>query len=397
MFDNVSIEKAMGKANAEEIRQKSRVLFARAGTAYGFIFGLSFGLLLWGYDTVMMLNSHAEFAWAKFLIGVPATTIIFTLAGRLIAASDSAAVHVTLGGIAGGLVAFIAGHLPYEGSNLAAWLADDRLWGLVVFPYGRSSAAWTTLVAILGVGMGALAGLLESLVLERAWDNATKEGKMSTQSWLTLFLCIPLVIFYVGSIEEFINQRLRLPQQKVSELVELTLAQADDATFERQGFSPTTLTPYYADMSEHYTVHLASYNNEGGFTSTYTDVAFENGPLLRCATTEIGGFFTYDQKVIFCEEILPRYAGWMNTMIGAALYGENIVLEGSRNLQADDTVIRWMESQSERFSESYELSRPSQRAGWVFISAHFDNGFEMMCRFFGTSPVRVDQCIEVER
>jgi hypothetical protein len=377
--------------------KESRRLFLRAGTLYGLIFGLSFSLLCWGYDAVLITQSHAEFAWVKLLLGLPLTVIIFTLAGRLIAATSAAAVQISLGAGAGVLLGIIVGHLPYEGNNLAAWVADNRLWGLVVFPYGESAAAWTTLVAIAGGGIGALFGFLESLIVERAWDRATPDLKLSKASLASLLLCIPLVLVYVGMAEELVNQRLRLPQQRVSQLIEFTLNDATQAEFDAHGISGWLMEPYRNDLSEDYTIHLASYSSEMGYTSTYVDAAFADGPVIRCSTTEIGGFFSYNQRVIFCEEILPTYAEWTNQLITAALTGERVWLEDRQQpLEVEDTVVRWMESRSDQFSESYELARPSQRASWVFISARFETGFEMVCRFYGAAPVRVDQCIEAE-
>jgi hypothetical protein len=377
--------------------RETRKLFLRAGTMYGLVFGLSFSLLSWGYDAILMTQSHAEFAWAKLLLGLPLTVIVFTLVGRLIAATSSAAVQFALGAGSGVLLGIIAGHLPYEGSNLAAWIADTRLWGLVAFPYGESAAAWTTLVAIGGGGIGALSAFVEGFVLERAWDLATPQGKMSRASWLWLLFCIPLVLIYVGTIEELVNQRLRLPQQRVSQLIELTLEGATPEEFDEQGVSSRILEPFRGSLSDQYTIHLASYSSGGGYTSTYVDAAFSSGPVIRCATTEVGGFFNYNQKVIFCDEVLPEYAERMNQLIAAALTGEQIWLEESgQPMEVEETVVRWMESHSDRFSESYELARPSQSAGWVFISARFETGFEMVCRFYGASPVRVDQCIEAE-
>ena len=180
-------------------------------------------------------------------------------------------------------------------------------------------------------------------------------------------------------------------------MIEFALDDATPEEFDAHGMSSRILEPYRDSLTDEYTIHLASYSSEGGYTSTYVDAAFANGPVIRCATTEVGGFFNYNQKVIFCEEVLPEYAERMNQLITAALTGERRWLEETgESMEVEDTVVRWMESRSDQFSESYELARPSQSAGWVFISARFETGFEMVCRFFGASPVRVDQCIETE-
>ena len=57
-----------------------------------------------------------------------------------------------------------------------------------------------------------------------------------------------------------------------------------------------------------------------------------------------------------------------------------------------ENTLSWLASQGEHMSGRYEISRDAQRGGWVILSARFDTGYVLTCRFRGASPVLVDRC-----
>jgi len=368
-------------------KQETRKLFVSAGTAYGLIFGLSFALLTWGYDGLLLASSAADLAWAKLFLGLPLAIAIGALTGRLAALSSSTAVFVTLWAMAGALLGIVAGHIPFDGGNLAAWLADRRLWGLGVFPYGHSAAVRTTLIVITGAGLGTAVGFVESLAVQWAWDRATPDDRMSGSSWAVLFVCIPLVLSLAAVVDGLVNHPVRIPQQKVGELIELAVAGAVEKA-EARGLDYDAVKPFREMFSERYVVHLVEYDLEALY-SAYADVTFDNGFVLRCATV--------GNTVVYCDDFSRKFAAWMDDLVHAGLYGEYRWLSARwQSLAVDDTVVAWLDAHSDQLSEAYEVNRTGQRGGWVFMSARFDTGFEMTCRFHGIGPVRVDQCVEEE-
>ena len=372
---------------ARSREQETRKLFLTAGTAYGLIFGLSFSLFTWGFDALSLASSGADLAGAKLILGLPLAMVICGLAGRLAASSSSMAVFIALGAVVGALLGVIAGHMPYDGSNLAAWLADRRLWGLVVFPYGHAAAVRTTLVAIVMAGLGAVVGFVEYLAVEWAWDRATPEGRMSVLSWILLLACIPPVLLMTGTVEEMINQPIRTPQQRVGELIGLALEGAVEEA-QARGLTYRAVEPFLASFSEQYVVHLVDYDQDTLY-SAYVDVAFDNGFVLRCATV--------GKTVVHCDDFSRKFADWMDDLVHAGLHDERRWLDARvRYLAVDDAVVAWLADHRDQLSAGYELTWAGQQGGCVFMSARFDSGFEMTCRFLGAAPVRVDQCVEGE-
>jgi len=367
--------------------QGTRRLFLSAGTAYGLIFGLSFALLTWGYDALLLASNAADLAWTKLLLGLPLVIAIGGLAGRLAALSSSTAISIVVWMVANALLGMIAGHIPFDGGNLAAWFADRRLWGAAVFPYGHSAEVRTTLVVLMNTVLGAAVGFVESLAVEWAWDRATPDDKMSGRSWAVLLVCIPMALLPAAIVDGFINRPLRIPQQAVGELVKLTVTGAiEEAEVREIGYS--AIKPFREALSKQYVSHFVAFGSDTGtWYSAYVDVAFDNSFVLRCATS--------GRNVIYCDDFSQKFAAWMDDLVRAGLYDERPWLDARmQRLAVDDTVVAWLGAHSDQLSETYEVSRAGQRGGWVFMSARFDTGFEMMCRFRGATPVLVDQCVE---
>lgn len=375
----------MPRQTRAESEAESRRLFLAAGTAYGLVFALTFALLTWGYDALQLSANGANLAWAKLALGVPLSLFICILVGNLAALVPLTAVSVALWAVAGTLLGLIAGHVPFEGRNLVVWLLDRRLWGLVVYPFGSSAAVRTTVVLVVGAGVGALSGLLEPLALDWAWDRATPRGRLSLGSWAVLLVCLPLTLLLTGATDEMINQPLRTPQTSVGGLISITLAgKAEEA--EARGLNVAAVETFRGSFSEDFVTYLVSYDLSPPQIA-FVDAAFDNGFALRCRTV--------GNVVAFCDDVSSTYEGWMDDLIFAGMRGERRWMASpDPAITVEDRVVRWLQDHPSQLSETYELSRASQQGQFVFMSARFDTGLAITCRFRGTQPVVVDQCTE---
>ena len=377
----------------EPREQETRRILASAGAAYGLVFGLGFALLMWGRDALLLASSGATLAWTKLLIGLPIAVTLCVLAGRLVGSTSSTAICLALWAVTGSLLGLLAGRLPFDGGNLAAWSADRRLWGLVVFPYTEAAATRTTILMVTGTIIGLVVGFFEDLVVGWSWDRATPSGRMSVQSWLALLVCVPLALPVALLAEDQVHQRLRIPQQRVGTSIKLAKAGADEKAFERLGLNYRVVTPFSDRMSGQPRLYLAGYQDVVGFTTAQVDVVFENEFTLRCHTQEIGMFLSPEHRVLSCTDLGKIHTEWMGDLAHAGLTGEQRWLDSPlRLLDVSDDVLAWLASHQDELSELYEVSRAGQQGGWLFLSARFDTGFEMTCRFQGVSPAHADRC-----
>lgn len=369
-------------------REASKLLsFVR--TAYGVLFGLAFALSVWGYDGVLLVSSAAEQPWTKLLFGLPLAIIVGLLAGWLTARYSSTGVCIVVWMIANGLLGVIAGRIPFAGGNLAAWLADRRLWGIDIFPYERAAMVRTILVVLVNAVLGIVVGFFEDRAVEWAWDRTTSDDKMSWRSWVALLsVCIPLALLPMVSVDGFINRPLRIPQQVVGELVNLAVTGATQEMIGTREASYRSIEPFREALSERYVNHFVAFGSDTeAWDSAYVDVAFDDGFVLRCVSSV--------KTVLYCDDFSSKFTAWVGDLVHAGLYGERAWLDAKmKRLAVDDAVVDWLAAHRDQLSETYEVSRDSQQGGWVFMSARFDTGFEMLCRFHGAAPIQVDQCME---
>jgi hypothetical protein len=366
----------------------TRRLELTTGTAYGIIFGLGFALFAWGYDAWVLASNGAAIPWVKLLIGLPIAVVICGLAGLLGALPSSTAVTVALWAVIGGLLGMIAGHIPFEGENFGIWLVERRLWGETIFAYTDSALVRTTLIIIINVVLGAAVGFIEKLTLNWSWDHTTPGGRMSWRSWLVLFFNLPLAFLLAASVNGLINQPLRNPQQVVGKLLKLTLAGKAENNPSIE-ISYRSIKPFQDVISGQYESHFVAFSSETGiWHSAYIDVVFDDGLVLRCVTS--------GEVVIYCDDFSQWVAEWVNELVRAGLYGE-IPWKDARikRLVVEDSVVLWLTAHRDQLSENYVAIRDGQQSNWFFERIRFDTGFEMLCRFSGTTPVIVDQCVEL--
>jgi len=366
--------------------QRNRKLMLTAGAGYGIIFGLSYALFTWGYDgSVLWLNS-ADMAWVKLALGLPIVVLLTGFVGFLAAYTSSLALGVILWVVVCGVLAYVAGHIPFDGVTLGVWILDQRLWGEVISPYGYSAAVRTTLIVFGSMIIGTMVGFVESISIQGAWDRATRDGRMSSGSWTVLLLCVPLALLMAVIINGFIYRPLRMPQQNVNELIQSSLS-GEAENDENLQSSYRSIKPYLDQLSSDYVIHFVTFGSETGtWFSAYVDTVFKADFVLRCVTL--------GDTVAYCSDFSEQVDIWMDNLVRAGLYAEQPWLDDqARKLVVDPDVISWLTAHQDQLSENYDLQRDSQHGGWFFVKAKFDTGFKMTCRFHGAAPVTVNQCV----
>jgi hypothetical protein len=367
--------------------QRTRKLILTAGAGYGVIFGLSFAIFTWGYDAYVLASNGAAFPWVKLFLGLPLSVAIGGLVGWLGVYSSSVILSVAVWAAFGALMGVIASHIPFDGSNLFYWIMDRRLWGEIILSYGESAAVRTTLVVFINAIIGIAVGLFENVAVQWAWERATSSGKMSFGSWVVLLVGVPLALIMAATVNGFINQPLRFPQQAVGKLVKQTLAGEIDGGEAGQS-NYRSIAPYLELFTDQFESHFVKFQSATGtWDSAYVDIVFDNGFIMRCATIT--------HRVIYCDNLSQRFTDWVGELVRAGLYGERPWLEADiKRLVVHESVVDWLGAHRDQLSETYEWKRHGQYADWIYISVEFDTGFGMLCRFREASPVLLDQCVE---
>jgi hypothetical protein len=358
----------------------ARRIARMVGLGYGLVHALCFGLSVWGYDARILAHSRAELACAKLGMGLPLLLLIGAATGALAGKSDRAGVWVGAWMASGALAGIVVGEMPFAGYTLATWIVEPRLRGVNVYPMGPSAAARGTFVAVVTGCMGSAVGLAGYLLMERARGLAAPaggvRGRRSLGTVLTLSLLLSVLPGLAG--DEIIHRVLRIRQQTVHTVI--STGPAEDLNYGE-------VATYRNRFSARYTLHLVDYDL--GIRGRETiDVAFDNGFAMRC---QISGY-----GLAGCSPISPKFEAWMDGLIQEGLrggLGPELASQAGR-VSVDEGASRWLASQREYISDRYEISRDTQRGGWVIMSAHFDTGYVLNCYFRGDSPVIVDRCSE---
>jgi hypothetical protein len=134
-----------------------------------------------------------------------------------------------------------------------------------------------------------------------------------------------------------------------------------------------------------YTLHRVGTDPET-LDRQVVDAAFDNGVVVRCGVS--------DRALTGCLTIAPEFARWMEALVRAGLgegsEAELALLAGQ--LYVGDDALSWLASQGERMREPYQVSRDTQRGGWVVMSARFESGYILTCDFYGDAPVVLQGC-----
>jgi hypothetical protein len=354
-----------------DLRRLSRL----AGLGYGLTYSLAYGLTAWGIDTWILARSSGELAWAKLAVGLPLLLLIGAVTGALAGRSDRPGVWVGAWTLSGALIGIVVSLMPYVGLNVATWIAEPPLRGTNVFPTGSAGAARLAFAAAFNSCVGPVVGLVGHVLVKRARGLGSPAGRMSGRSWTALLLCLPLAVLPALICDEIVNRPLRKGQRAVHRAIS---GAAGDT-------SQQDLVPTYDLLAAGYTLHRVGSDPETLEQQTI-DVAFKDGVVVRCQVS--------NQALNRCVPISPDFGAWMDALIQEGLTGGQgtALAPHARRVSVGDDTLRWLAAQRDAVGGRYEISRETQRGGWVVMSARFDIGYVLTCHFHGASPVVLDHC-----
>lgn len=363
----------------------TRAVLLRAGVGYGLLFGLGFTLFVWGYDALALSRSSADMAWAKLLMALPCLLVIGGIAGIIGAASSSTLLTTAVWAIALGGIGWLAGHIPFTGASWLAGILDPRFAGLTSWPYTNANALRTLLVMIAYTAYGFGVGYVETLAIEWAWDRTTPTGRMKAGAWAVLLVAW-LVAFPPAFILDYLVMAdVRTPQVRVANLVE-TYLEGGEAAVSATGQNTIEAQRNGPRFTPNYTIHFAGFDTSTDtLYAGYSDVAFDTGFMLRC--------IVMGDRVTFCDDLSQKLDLRIGQMVQAAKTGERPWLASQmKTFNVTDDVMTWLQSHQEQLSDAYRLTVTAQKGNWIYVTAQFDTGATMTCRFSGNAVITVDQC-----
>jgi hypothetical protein len=363
----------------------ARTVLLRAGAGYGVLFGLGFALLVWGYDALALSQSSADMAWAKLLIGLPCLLIIGGIAGIVGAWTPSTLVTTGVWAVTMAGIGWLAGHVPFTGISWLAGIIDPRFAGLTLWPYTDGNAVRTLLVMIAYTVYGFGVGYVETLATEWAWDRTTPEGRMKVGAWSVLLVAWLVALPPAFILDYLVMTPVRAPQVRVADLVE-TYLEGGEAAVAATGQSVIEARRNGPRFTPNYTIYFSGFDTSTDtLYAGYSDVVFDTGFALRC--------IVMGDRVTFCDDLSQKLDLRIGQMVQAAKTGKRPWLESQmKTFNVTEDVIAWLQTHQEQLSDSYSLVITAQKGNCMFVTAQFNTGTKIECRFHGNAIVTVDQC-----
>lgn len=354
-----------------------RHFIRKAGAMYGVVVALGFALFFWLPDALALREANYPGWWMKLVLGLLVTIPLATLIGWLAASARWTGLNVLIWIAGGSLLAWVGGHIQFEGVSWLARLTDIYPSDRMMYPFSEPAAVYTGYGMIVGAGAGLIVGLIGLVAVERAWDASTARYSFSFKSIVMLGLCLPALLV-LGLLADFqINSSVRSAFADVQRVI--TLVRDPNTDLVRAKLAP--MARYHDRMSPNYTLHWNTINDD--LTRLTIDVEFDNGLLLRCPVM-LGNAY-------LCTELNSKLNDWMRQLV---------TVEGQAcancALDIDPAVRQWLKETAPTLGNLKSTALLKHHGGWLYMRAEFDSGRRIDCRFSGSQPLTVDYCSETK-
>lgn len=349
----------------------------KAGAMYGLVVALGFALFFWLPDALIIRGSGYQNWWVKLVLGLLVTIPLSTLIGWLAASARWSGLTILIWIAGGSVLAWIGGHVEFEGVSLFARLTDIYPSAQVMYPFSEPAAAATGISMVVGAGAGLIIGVIGLVAVERAWDASTARFGFSFKSLLMLGLCLPALLVFGLLADHQINASTRSALTGVKNTIEIVRDPNADLVTAKLG----PMARYRDRMTPHYILYWNKINEE--LTRLAIDVFFDSGLLLRCPSML--------DNVFLCSDLSAKLNDWMTQLL---------TVEGRAcadcALIVDPAVRQWLSATVPTLGKLESVALLEHHGGWLYMRATFDSGRQVDCRFIGDQPITVDMCAEVK-
>jgi hypothetical protein len=364
---------------------RQRPLSLRLGLLNGCLIGLALALGLWTPDVVTLILNPVEGAWPVLILGVLAVVGLCSLGGWLAARIERAAVGMLVWAAVGGLAVSVAGHVPYEGRTLIAWLADRRFIGISIYPFSAVAQYYMIMAGFFVVLLLGILGLLQDYRLEGLRAEVGPGGRLTGRVWFALLLPLPLVIGVGLIADNLVNAPLRAAPRQVHEAIRTGRTYPGDL-FElsrRSAVNYNAIRGVRDQMSADYVLSIGE-ADLGAAKTVFMVAHFDNGAWINCQVINEQLFNCWDASLPF-EQGLPAF-------LTAGEMPEDCL---PCRFKVGDEPRNWLQARREHWTEPPQVTWLAQWGSYVLVQIESSaDGYGIECLFHGFNPVELDRCWE---
>lgn len=359
----------------------------RLGLLHGATLGLAFISGLWMPEVVALFGVPLEHFYPTFALGGGALVLIAALAGALSARFPSVLFGGLVWFVAGLLLTWVVGGLLFEVQTLAAWLADPRFWGEIVYPSTSGSRLRGGMAGFFIVLLLTFYGLLQSSRLESLRAEFAPAFWLTGRGWF-LWLAGLLPMAVVGLIAHAIvlqpvyatplvvDRAIQVARATEGDLFDLSL---------RDGINYNALRGVREGLTGPYRLQIGQVE-WGAINTTHLIVEFESGVWLVCRLM--------GESLSHCADASPPYVTGFASLLATGALPRDCA---ACRFRLADGWLMWLAERQQHFSPDPRVVKERQVGAIVLMRAQGNDATgDVICLFKGIGPIVLESCQAVD-
>jgi hypothetical protein len=371
------------KMRGESQAQAKRVFERRAGWRYGLVFGLLVVTLAYALDAWQLSSIRAEFWWIKFALGCVTILPLAILAGG-ISGYTNWFWKVVVWGIFGLLAGYCAIHIPFEGASMILERFDPNLRVIEFLRIPEGAAGSFGMLATLGALLGILVGLLQTVVVNWAWERSTEDYKLTWQGWLLFLIAAPFAIAFAFLYDGTAHSPIRTPMQLTYALVQSGLNDPpglDHTQMEiHRALIYLTAQRWRKDFTPEFTTRMAA-SEPTVAGEAFVDVSFSNGFNWRCRVTTFGEFTGS------CYDLNAEYARYVSEFAERGSFRCT-----DCEMRVERAAEDWRGAHGHALSAADKITARHGAGSSMVVRVAAADGAAFECLLSGANPVIIEEC-----
>jgi len=355
-----------------------RVNARKGGGWFGLIFGLSYALVVWGPHAYFMYNHAATIFWAELLLGLIACTFFWIIMFNISGFFRPTIYAMLLGALAGFATPWVIWYSKLAVEQLAGLGPEVNI--------GEALRTRLFFIGFWGLGVGTLGGLIERILLPRAWDLTSTSGRYSMNSVAVFLVCLPLTVVFGSVTSDYLHAGLEEGLLATYEgILDVQSGQSKRplSTWRYGGKDVEVLSSKQWPKGE-FRISLVDYDAET-MEIFFFDVVYADGETVRCKA--------YGSALQVCGNLMETLQQQMDILIqkGLSQQLDSLSCDNCDPYIKPSTIIS-LYALSPFFETKYLLSKVDQRGGAIRMMAQFPSGFQLTCTFRSEEPIVVEEC-----
>lgn len=193
--------------------------YLRYSLLLGAISGFVLSTAIWAYETFLLAQAHAAYAWIPYLVGTILFMGVCAVAAVLTCLLNRALLGIVFWILAGRLMAVLVITIPLKIATGLMFIIEPGLQSrLPAYAINSTFRTWEGFATIvLAIFMGIL-GLLQLTMVDQSVPAISPAGRL-----IAYFVFIPIILLASVMVSNMINQQMGAPLLATNQLIQFAI------------------------------------------------------------------------------------------------------------------------------------------------------------------------------